>query len=263
MAGRVCPECIHQTRPTGGSYGGRDGGGVQGKAADPWWEDAGRDATHVIRVIVIAGIRLYREGISSFLTTVDGIEVGGTFARWDDALQAVERSSADVVLLESSAQEAHTAIRRLEAARPGVRTVALSIADDEADVVFWAEAGASGYLTREDSLAQLAEIVRSVARGEMPCSPRMAATLLRRVGTLAAAGERPLPETRLTTRERQIVGLIEGGLSNKEIGRELCIELATVKNHVHHILEKLDVRHRNDAVACLHGRAPVRETASR
>lgn len=238
-------------------------GGPRQSRTDPLDLLAPEREPHMIRVVIVAGIRLYREGISAFLATVDGIEVAGAFARWDDAVSTVERVAPEVVLLESPRQQAHTAIRRLESVWLGVRIVALSIADDATDVVFWAEAGASGYLTCEDSLAKLAEIVRSVARGEMPCSPRMAATLLRRVGTLAAAGEPPLPEVKLTTREREIMGLIEGGLTNREIGHELCIEVATVKNHVHHILEKLDVSRRSDAVARLHGRSPRREAATR
>jgi DNA-binding NarL/FixJ family response regulator len=80
----------------------------------------------------------------------------------------------------------------------------------------------------------------------MPCSPRAAAALLRHIAVLA--NERP-DAVELTTRELQIVRLIERGLSNKEIGRQLCIELATVKNHVHNILAKLEVGSRREAVA--------------
>jgi two-component system nitrate/nitrite response regulator NarL len=96
-------------------------------------------------------------------------------------------------------------------------------------------------------------VVRSVTRGETLCSPRIAATLFRRVAALAAdrrvGDERTL--RRLTRRERQIVDLIADGLSNKEIAHRLQIEFATVKNHVHNILEKLQVTRRADAVAAL------------
>ena len=90
-------------------------------------------------------------------------------------------------------------------------------------------------------------VVESVARGEMLCSPRLAATLLHRVATLAQERHSPGPLDSLTVRERQIVDLLGDGLSNKEIARGLQIEVTTVKNHVHHILEKLQVARRADA----------------
>jgi DNA-binding NarL/FixJ family response regulator len=95
------------------------------------------------------------------------------------------------------------------------------------------------------------------------CSPRLAATLLRRVAVLAADRAQPRVEARLTARELEIVELIDEGLSNKEIASRLCIEVPTVKNHVHNILEKLDVRGRAEAAARVRPRprrlAPVGE----
>jgi DNA-binding NarL/FixJ family response regulator len=115
-------------------------------------------------------------------------------------------------------------------------------------------------VTRENTLDDLVTVVRSVARGEMPCTPRAAAVLLDRVGALAA--DRRIADVRLTGREREIVALMERGLSNKEIGRTLCIQLATVKNHVHNILYKMQADNRNDAVALAQGRAPIRGARS-
>jgi DNA-binding NarL/FixJ family response regulator len=83
----------------------------------------------------------------------------------------------------------------------------------------------------------------------MICSPSFAAALLRRVADLAHLREVPGPGLVLTAREREIVGLIDDGLSNKQIAQQLCIQLATVKNHVHHILHKLGVNGRLEAAA--------------
>jgi DNA-binding NarL/FixJ family response regulator len=211
----------------------------------------------VIRVLIVAEVRLFREGIAAFLLGVDDMEVVGSFAGWSGALAAAERHHPHIVLLESRADEARDAVRRFEATGTDTRVVALAIAEDEADVLSWAEAGASGYLTSDDSMQHLADVVRSVSRGEMLCSPRIAGTLFRRVGVLTAATAPPLPEARLTARQREIVELIERGFSNKQIASELFIEATTVKNHVHNILEKLDVHRRADAVARLRGRAPA------
>jgi two-component system, NarL family, nitrate/nitrite response regulator NarL len=90
----------------------------------------------------------------------------------------------------------------------------------------------------------------------MPCSPKLAATLLRRVAALAQEQRSPSALDSLTIRERQIVGLIGDGLSNKEIASGLKIEVATVKNHVHNILEKLNVTRRSEAAALVERKHP-------
>ena len=106
-------------------------------------------------------------------------------------------------------------------------------------------------MVADASLEDLTVAVESAARGELFCSPRVAFTLLRRVGAMAiqiksAEGEAgPLSE--LTLREQEILQLVDRGMSNKEIARHLGIGLATAKNHVHHILEKLHVHRRIDA----------------
>ena len=112
-----------------------------------------------------------------------------------------------------------------------------------------AEAGAAGYLLRSDPLVELVAVIGSVARGETRCSPRVAAALLRRVATLSHERRHQAEPTRLTAREREVLQLVDDGLSNKQIARRLSIELRTVKNHVHHILEKFQVHRRAEAAA--------------
>ena len=112
-----------------------------------------------------------------------------------------------------------------------------------------AEAGVAGFVTRDQSLADAVGVVESVTCGESACSPRTAAALLRRVAVLSGQRKPPEPPVGLTLRERQIAGLIARGRSNKEIARELSIEVSTVKNHVHHMLEKLGVAGRAEAAA--------------
>jgi len=121
-------------------------------------------------------------------------------------------------------------------------------------VIACAEAGVSGYVTREASLDELTGVVESVARGESPCSPRISALLLRRVAETAGRRTETDAARRLTRREAEIVGLIDEGLSNKQIAGRLSIELATVKNHVHSILEKLQVERRAEAAARVRSR---------
>jgi DNA-binding NarL/FixJ family response regulator len=130
----------------------------------------------------------------------------------------------------------------------------LSVTESERTVIDCAEAGVAAYVMRDESIEQLVETLAGVARREARCSPRLAGMLLRRVTELAANGhvpERP-GEPPLTQREREVLGLLADGLTNKQIAHRLSIEMPTVKNHVHSILGKLDVHRRTEAVAWLH-----------
>ena len=118
--------------------------------------------------------------------------------------------------------------------------------EEEEEVIPLAEAGVDGFVSRDASLEDLCQAVKSAAAGETRCSPRIAAMLAHRVATLA----RQLPERELiplTRRQLEIVRLIDEGLPNKAIAQRLFIEVPTVKNHVHNILQRLDVKHREDA----------------
>ena len=104
-------------------------------------------------------------------------------------------------------------------------------------------------------------MISSVIAGESVCSPRVTALLLRRLASLAADGRSDSKALALTQRENQVVRLLELGLSNREIAAQLCIEVATVKNHVHSLLAKLGVRRRTHVVAVMRGRANLGEPA--
>jgi len=125
-------------------------------------------------------------------------------------------------------------------------------------VLAMAEAGASGYVALDGSIEDLAAVVDSVSRGETLCSPVIAATLFHRVATLTRERQpEPIEET-LTAREVDVLRLIEEGRSNKEIASALYIEIPTVKNHVHRILEKLNVHRRAEAAARARPDRPAR-----
>jgi len=141
--------------------------------------------------------------------------------------------------------------RRLRAALPEVSLIALAIDDTDESVVAWAEAGVAGFVTSDTSLEELMAVVACVADGGTQCSPSATAALLRRLAELASH-RAPRPRIlQLTPREREVVALIDRGLSNKQIASELHIELATVKNHVHSVLEKLQVDRRGAAAAAV------------
>ena len=219
-----------------------------GAAANPAL-NRGSSMPAVVDVFVLAGVRLYREGIASALAQDDRFRVVGAAAAGGAALAQLGDSDPDVVLVEAGRAEAPALVRAVRSHAPEATVVALGIAEEEADVLPLAEAGIAGWITCDASVEDLRETVAAAAVGEVQCSPRMAATLLRRLAWLAEDRRRRQATGGLTRRQREIVALIDEGLSNKEIAGRLSIELATVKNHVHNILEKLQVSRRGEAAA--------------
>jgi DNA-binding NarL/FixJ family response regulator len=202
-----------------------------------------------LRLAIATEVRFYREGLAQTLGAHADLQVVASVVAPDELIGLAP--PPDVALVDIHGRCAPAAVPALLAALPGTRVVALGIVDEEAELLALVEQGVSGFVMASGSVDDVAETVRSVARGETLASPRFVATLMRRVTTLAAARRAPEgdPHPALTPRERQILMLLDDGLSNKEIAQRLTIEVATVKNHVHRILEKLKVTRRGEAVA--------------
>jgi two-component system, NarL family, nitrate/nitrite response regulator NarL len=213
------------------------------------------------RVAVVVEVALYREGLTIVLGGDPRFDVVASVPTVESAAPIVRRARPDMILLDAGGP-LRSAVRTLTRAAPGARVVALGIPEAESEVVACAEAQVAAIVTTDTSIDRLLATLERVARNETLYSPRVAAMLLRRVGAMGnghalAEGCEPL-----TLREREIVELINDGLSNKEIAQHLCIELSTVKNHVHHVLEKLQVRRRGEAAAWLRARSADRTDAS-
>ena len=201
-----------------------------------------------IHVAILADVRLYREGLADLLTR-HGVEVLGTAADGTAGIAGVRTWCPDVALIDMAMVNGMATLQNLRGTVPAVRSVVLGLPETEADVLACAEAGAAGYIPREGSVEDLIGTLHRVVRGETLCSPRIVGSLFRRVATLAVERRSATASERLTARESEIVELIRHGLSNREIAGRLCIELSTVKNHVHNILEKLQVRCRTEVAA--------------
>jgi two-component system, NarL family, nitrate/nitrite response regulator NarL len=202
-----------------------------------------------ISIVIVAEVRLYRDGLARSLDGRDGIHVVGTAVGLADALAQVRDNSPDVVLLDFG-PDGKSWLRALVEETPEAKVIVVGLGEDEADVIVCAEAGASGFVGRESSLEHLTACVRSAANDDLLCSPRIAAILLERVKELSSpngSGSHSPPP--LTLRQLEVLQLVDSGLSNKEIANRLCLEVSTVKNHVHQILDKLQVQSRSEAAA--------------
>jgi two-component system, NarL family, nitrate/nitrite response regulator NarL len=199
--------------------------------------------------VLAAQIRLYRESLSRAFENDPAIELVGS-ARNCEELEICVNETHPQVLVVDTGMSGWPAIARALTQADETRVVALGVHGLADEIVTLAEAGIAGYVTRDDPLDRLVEVIVGVARGEMPCSPRISWHLMRRVARLAA-DVHDAPLARLTVREVEILRLIEQGLQNKQIATRLSIQLATVKNHVGSILEKLEVGTRGEAAAII------------
>ena len=201
--------------------------------------------------VIVCGVRAYREALAMCMNQDSRVPVVAVVETLDEAIEIIGRTSANLALVDVSLSDECQLVYGIASKCPGPKIVALGISETESEVVRCAEAGAAAYVSRHASLEQVIETSMRAATGQAICSPEVAGALLRRVRALATARTIGDVRARLTTREVQVLEQIDRGLSNKEIAQSLSIETATVKNHVHNILRKLDLRRRSQATAWL------------
>lgn len=225
----------------------------------------------MIKVIVFSDIKIYCDGLSRILANTRPIEVIAAESNLDDAVVKIKQNSPDVILLDMTMADSCQIAHKVIALFPDAKIVALAVPENEDNIVECAEVGIAGYVAREASLDELIDTVIGTKKGEFCCPPKIAAHIFKKFHDIACGARKSGPaapglERRsllngLTRREQQIFNLMACGLSNKLISRDLNIEVSTVKNHVHNILVKLDVKSRAGAISLLHGAtAPEHES---
>ncbi len=201
------------------------------------------------RIVIVSHVRLVREALVVALSRRDGIEVIDAVEPTSGVEMRIAAARPDAVLLDMGSQPSLAFARRLVAALPSqAKLIAFAVSEVERNIEAFAEAGICGFVSRDGSVDELVGAIESAMRGELQCSPRIAASMLRRLAVLSGQRGSATPAL-LTRREAEIVALVDEGLSNKEIGLRLRIGTATVKNHVHHLLAKLKVQRRGQAAA--------------
>jgi two-component system nitrate/nitrite response regulator NarL len=203
------------------------------------------------RTLIVSDVRLFRDGLALALGSRTDIELIGAEGSLNAAVERLAGTPPAVVLLDSGMPHTLEMARAIMRLQPTTKIIAIAVSDESADVIACAEAGMAGYVSRDGSIEEVAETIHAVVRGELHCAPHVVATLFRRLAALSPEPSTPQDDQRLTPRELEIVALIDEGLSNKTIGGRLRIGTPTVKNHVHHILEKLKVRRRGEAAALI------------
>lgn len=222
-----------------------------------------------IEVLVITPVRIYREATVRALADEPALRLVGSGGSAAEAVSGARRLRPSVLLLDLATPDSLPAIRAIRRGSPETRLIALGVDETRDDVITVAEAGVAGFIGLEYSVPETAAAIVGAVRGEASCSPRIAALLLQRVQSPTIGAQRgvsALPQT-LTGREREILFLMAEGMSNHAIARQLSIGVSTVKTHVHAVLRKLGVPHREAAATLLRSGladplGPVRAGAS-
>jgi len=199
------------------------------------------------RVYVVSDVRLYREGLVATLARQGELDLLGAGCS-RDVVSLIESLRPDVLLLDLAARDSIAIPRQARQVVPELVVVAFAVSDREEDILACAEAGISGCVAQDGSVEDLVAAVLRALRGEVMCSPRVAALLFSLVASLSPRYSVTPANASLTRREREIAALLACNLPNKEIARRLCLGPATIKNHVHNILQKLNVHRRGDIV---------------
>lgn len=218
------------------------------------------DDRRPIRILIADDHAMVRRGMRDFLELHDDLDVIGEAVDGAEAVDLALRLQPDVVVMDllMPVQDGIAATAAIKAARPDVEVVALTSFVEEGRVIAAIEAGASGFLLKDADADDLAAAIRAAAAGEVHLDPAVAGIVARRMRTrpdAADGGDRGDPLASLTVREREVLGGVARGLSNRAIADELGITERTARTHVSNILAKLGLASRTQAAlfAVQHG----------
>jgi len=211
----------------------------------------------MIKILLVIEVRLIANIFAEVLEEEADFMIVGRSENVEGALKIIQDRQVDVALVSVGlpGQSAVELTRSIVQSAPATKVLALGLADDTDDVLKYIEAGASGYVLKDSSLLDLIAIMRSTQRGEAQVSAKMAGAMMERLSSLAkmfsTSQTNFTDDVHLTPREREVLHCIGQGCTNQEIASTLLVEIGTVKNHVHSILEKLHVSNRDEAASYL------------
>jgi len=212
----------------------------------------------LIKVLLVIEIRLIGNIFASVLDEEADIKVAGCMTTLEDALRFIETQEVNIVLVSTGLpnQGALEFTRTVIDRGLSMKVLALGLSEENKnEALRYIESGACGFILKDSSVNELIEAIRLAQRGEAQVSSKIAGAMMERLFYLSRmfyAVENKLDgDVRLTSRELEVLQFIGEGLTNQEIAARLVVEVGTVKNHVHSILEKLNVSNRDEAATYL------------
>lgn len=206
------------------------------------------------RILLVDDHVLFRKGLANLLSSHEGLEVVGEANDGEEALEQARQLMPDLILMDIQMPvcDGLRATQLIKQEMPCVKIVMLTVSDDDQTLFEAIKMGAQGYLLKNLEPEDLFSMLTGVVKGEAAISRKMAAKILSEFASLGRQSE-PLqtagPVGNLSSREKEVLGLVVKGATNKEIAGELCITENTVKNHLRNILEKLHLENRVQAAA--------------
>jgi len=211
----------------------------------------------MINLMIVSDIRLYREGMGRILGEEPDINVAAISENHNEAIHSLKNRSIDLILLDMRMSNSCQILTSITNDFTHIKIIVIAVPENDDNFLLCAESGITGYLTKESTIEELVDAVKTVAKGNLYCPYSITKYILNCVKH--KHDDQQIHDAKinysnllnaLTQREIQIVKLLADGMSNKAIARTLTIELSTVKNHVHNILVKMGVESRAQ-VACL------------
>lgn len=211
-----------------------------------------------IRLILIEDNRLLREGINAMLKKEPDINVVAAFGDSDIIPDKISELKPNIVLLDLGLpkQDSLEIVKSLKDKYHDIKIIVMDLVPIQEDILRFVEAGVSGFILKDATIAEFTKTIRSVAGGEKVLPPILTGSLFSQImdyGVKKLGPSNLIQSVRMTKREREIVELIAEGLANKEIAYKLNITVYTVKSHVHNILEKMALNTRVQIALQAHG----------
>jgi DNA-binding NarL/FixJ family response regulator len=204
-----------------------------------------------MRVLVYSPVRLFGEGIAAFLESIESIGAVRVEHNVIDLEYKVLDFRADIALIDVTTPDVLPAVRLVKARCPEVEAVAVAVVEIAEEVIACADAGFAAYIPRNACASEMLAIIDHTLQGETICDPRIARSLFYELARRRQIAAPSGPDGYLTRREIEIAKLLGHGSANKEIAEELHLSVATIKNHVHSVLRKLQINRRSQVAKLL------------
>ena len=201
-----------------------------------------------MNIIVLTPVRLLGDGLAACFSSRPDTSVLAVLNDLAGLRESLAETKVDAVLIDVTQGIDFFDMRSIAADWPDVALVALGLNEQRQEVIQCGRAGFAGYVARDASVDMLCQSLSEIVAGRLACPPEISGSLMRALFRSEARSETGEVELALTRRESEVLRLLGRGLTNKEIGGELFLSVATVKHHVHHILEKLKLSRRAQAM---------------
>lgn len=201
-----------------------------------------------MNIIVLTPVRLLGDGLAACFSSRSDMRASAVVNDLASLRYMLSTTETHVVLIDVTQGIDLFDVRAIASEWPDVPLVALGLNEQRQEVIRCGRAGFAGYVARDASIDALCKALSEIVAGRLACPPEISGGLLRALFRREPRSDETNVDLALTRRESEVLELLGRGFSNKEIANELCLSVATVKHHVHHVLEKLQLQRRAQAM---------------